>query len=100
MPNSKKTNKTTKTTKTTKTNNMKFNSMMIKTWIGEIIEISLLLVAFGIIIEILFGSVAPLGSGILINLIEILRTMGENGLVGLAALGIVVYLLKRSKVFA
>lgn len=88
MPNSKR------------TNNMTINNKKIKKWIGEIIEISLLLVAFGIVIEILFGSVAPLGSGIMINLIEILETLGENGFVGLAALGIVVYIFRRGKVFA
>ena len=88
MPNSKK------------TSNLKINNKKIKKWIGEIIEISLLLVAFGIVIEILFGSVAPLGSGIMINLIEILWTLGENGFVGLAVLGIVVYIFRRGKVFA
>ncbi len=88
MPNSKK------------TDSIKINNKKIKKWIGEIIEISLLLVAFGIVIEILFGSVAPLGSGIMINLIEILKTLGDNGFVGLAALGIVVYIFRRGKVFA
>jgi hypothetical protein len=88
MPNSKK------------TSNLKINNKKIKKWIGEIIEISLLLVAFGIVIEILFGSVAPLGSGIMINLMEILRNLGDNGFVGLAVLGIVVYIFRRGKVFA
>lgn len=36
-----------------KTNNTKINSKKIKKSIGEVIEISLLLVAFGIVVEIL-----------------------------------------------
>ena len=93
MSNIKKTN--TKKTKNKKTNNNK-----IKEWIAEIIEISLLFVAFGIVIEILFGDVVPFGSGIIMNLMGLLRTLGENGFIGLAVLGIVVYIFRRGKVFA
>ena len=81
-------------------NSKKINSKKIKKWVAEIIEISLLLVAFGIVIEILFGGVVPFGSGIMMNLMGLLRTLGENGFIGLAALGIVVYILRRGKVFA
>ncbi|MBN2592914.1 MAG: hypothetical protein JXA81_05345 [Sedimentisphaerales bacterium] len=85
---------------TKKTNTKKTNIKKTKKWITEIIEISLLLVAFGIVIEILFGSVAPLGSGIIMNLIGLLGTLGDNGFIGLVALGIVVYIFRRSNVFA
>ena len=85
---------------TRKTNTKKKNTKKIKKWIGEIIEISLLLVAFGIVIEILFGSVVPFGSGIMMNLMGMLSTLGDNGFIGLATLGIVVYILWRGKVFA
>lgn len=78
----------------------KKNNKKITKWIAEFIEISLLLVAFGIVIEILFGSVVPFGSGIMINLMGMLRTLGDNGFIGLAALGIVVYILRKGKVFA
>lgn len=72
----------------------------VKKWVAEIIEISLLLVAFGVVVEILFGDAVPFVSGILPNLMGVLSTLGENGLIGLAALGIVVYLFRRGKVFA
>lgn len=85
---------------TKKTNTKKINTKKIKKWITEIIEISLLLVAFGIVIEILFGSVVPFGSGIMMNLMGLLRTLGDNGFIGLAVLGIVVYILRKGKVFA
>jgi hypothetical protein len=72
----------------------------IKKWVVEITEISLLLVALGIVIEILFGDAVPLFGGIITNLIGLLSTLGENGLVGLVALGIVIYLFQRSRAFA
>ena len=81
-------------------NSKKINNKKIKKMIAEIIEISLLLIAFGIVIEILFGSLVPLGSGIMMNLVGLLSTLGEKGFIGLAALGIVIYILRRGKVFA
>ena len=60
----------------------------------------LLLVALGIVVEILFGDAVPLFGGIMTNLMGLLSTLGENGFIGLAALGIVLYLFRRGKVFA
>lgn len=72
----------------------------IKKWIGEITEITLMLVALGIVVEILFGSTIPFFGGIVTNLTGLLNTFGENGIVGLIALGIVVYLFQRKKATA
>jgi hypothetical protein len=69
----------------------------IKKWIGEITEIALLLIAFGIVVEILFGNTVPFFGGIVTNLMGLLNTMGENGIVGLIALGFLVYLFQRKK---
>jgi len=76
------------------------NSKKIKKWIADVTEITLLLAAFGVVVEILFGDAVPVFGGILTNLMGVLYTLGENGFIGLAALGIVVYLLRRGKVFA
>ena len=68
----------------------------IKRWLGEITEIALLLVALGIIAEILFGStVSFFGGGIIGNLTALLNTLGDNGLVGLLALSIILWLFYR-----
>ena len=72
----------------------------IKKWIGEITEISLLLIAFGVAVEILFGDAIPFFGGIVANLTGLLSTLGENGLVGLVALGVIVYLFQRKKAVA
>ncbi|MFC1637030.1 hypothetical protein ACFL5Z_19585 [Planctomycetota bacterium] len=72
----------------------------IKKWIGEITEISLLLIALGIVVEILFGNTIPFFSGITTNLVGLLSSLGENGIVGLIALGIIVYLFQKKKATA
>ncbi len=75
----------------------------MKKWLGEITEILLLLVALGVVVEILFGSSLFFGRegiGVVANLTALITTLGENGLVGLIALGIIIYLFQRGKVFA
>jgi len=72
----------------------------LKKWLGEITEIALLLVALGIVIEILFGQAVPFFGGIVANLTTLLQTLGENGLVGLIALAIILFLFYRKKAVA
>lgn len=72
----------------------------LKNWLGEITEIALLLIAIGIAVEILFGTAVPFFGGIVGNLTALLSTLGENGLVGLVALGIILYLFRKRKVVA
>jgi len=69
----------------------------IKRWIGEITEISLLLIALGIVAGILFGDTVPFFGGIVTNLTGLLNTLGENGLVGLVALSIILFLFYKRK---
>jgi hypothetical protein len=72
----------------------------IKKWIGEITEIALLLVALGIVAGILFGEQTPFFGAIVTNLTGLLATLGENGLVGLIALSIILYLFHRRRITA
>lgn len=72
----------------------------VKRWLVDITEIGLLLVALGIIVEILFGDAVPFFGGIVKNLTGLLATLGQNGLVGLIALAIILYLFARKKVTA
>jgi hypothetical protein len=85
---------------TRKANTKKVSNKQISESVVEIIEISLLLLAFGIIAEILFGGILPIGSRIITNLIGSLSTLGEHGFIGVVALGIIVYIFRRGKVFA
>ncbi len=72
----------------------------IKKWLGEITEILLLLVALGIVVEILFGAEVLFFGGIVGNLTGLLTTLGKEGLVGLIALSIILFLFYRKKVVA
>jgi len=72
----------------------------IKKWLGEVTEIFLLLIAIGIAVEILFGSAVPFFGGIVANLTALISTLGENGLVGLIALSIILFLFYRKKAVA
>jgi hypothetical protein len=72
----------------------------IKKWLGEITELALLLVALGVLVEILFGRTVPFFAGITDNLAVFLGTLGENGLVGLLALAIILFLFYRKKAVA
>ncbi len=77
-----------------------FSFKKIKKSLAEITEIALLLIAFGIVLQILFGSAVPVVDGIVWNLMGLLQTLGENGIIGLAVLGFVVYLFRKSKILA
>ena len=71
----------------------------VKKWLGEITEIALLLVALGIVVEILFGSTFFFGApGVVANLTTLIGSLGESGFAGLIALGIILYLFHRKKV--
>ena len=72
----------------------------IKRWLGEITEILLLLIAVAIAVEILFGSPVFFFGGVVNNLTALISTLGENGLVGLIALSIILYLFYRKKATA
>ena len=70
----------------------------LKKWLAEITEIALLLVALGIVAEILFGEGVPFFGGIIANLTGLLSMLGENGLIGLIALGVIVFLFRKRQI--
>lgn len=67
----------------------------IKRWLGEITEIALLLVALAVVAEILFGESVAFFGGVVTNITTLISTLGENGFVGVLALGVIVYLFQR-----
>ncbi len=61
--------------------------------IGQIIELGLLLVALAIVLQILFGrDVGFITNDVVGNLIALIQQLGDNGLVGLIAGGIILWL--------
>ncbi|MHC4555768.1 MAG: hypothetical protein ACYTFW_01190 [Planctomycetota bacterium] len=69
----------------------------VKKWLGELTEIFLLLIALGIVVEILFGNTVPFFGRVIPNLTALIGNLGENGLVGLIALSIILYLFHRKR---
>ena len=68
----------------------------IKSWLKQITEVGLLLIAAAVVLEIIFGSAVPfIGVGILDNIIAITAKLGQDGLIGIVAIGIIVWLYLR-----
>ena len=72
----------------------------IKKWLCEITEISLLLVALGVLVTILFGEDVPFFSGVAANFSVLRCTLGEKGFIGLIALGVILFLSYKKKAVA
>ena len=65
----------------------------VKGWIGQIIELGLLLVPLGIVLQVLFGRPVEFITGDIVgNLIGLIQALGENGIAGLIALVIILWL--------
>jgi hypothetical protein len=64
----------------------------VKKCIGEVIELSLLLIALGIVVEILFGSAVPFVGGVVTNLVGLVDSLSKSGFAGFVALGVILYL--------
>jgi hypothetical protein len=59
-------------------------------------EIGIALLALGIILQLLFGNATPyLGTDIAGNIMNFLKSFGGQGLVGLVAIGVVLFILGR-----
>jgi hypothetical protein len=66
-----------------------------KAWIVRITELGLLLVALSIVLQMLFGSNVAFFGDVVGNLIKLLTALGNNGVVGLVAIAIILYLFSR-----
>ena len=59
-------------------------------------DIAIALLALGIVLQLLFGSAMPfLGNDIGANIVGFIKGLGGQGLVGLIAIAVVVYILNR-----
>jgi hypothetical protein len=68
----------------------------VKKWISQIVEVGLLLIALGIVIEIIFGSNQAFFVGNIVNnMTTLIGNLGDDGLVGLIALAIILWLFMK-----
>ena len=68
----------------------------VKSWLKEIAEVGLLIIAVAVVLELIFGSAVPfIGIGILDNITALTAQLGSEGLVGIITIGLVVWLYMR-----
>ncbi|HIF11215.1 MAG TPA: hypothetical protein EYQ81_16165 [Sneathiellales bacterium] len=68
----------------------------VKGWVNRITELGLGLIALGIILQILFGSHVQFVTGDIVgNLTGLIGSLGDNGLVGLISLAIIIWLFQK-----
>ena len=68
----------------------------VKSWLKTITEVGLLVIAAAVVLEVIFGSAVPfIGVGVLDNIITLTAKLGQDGLVGIIAIGIIVWLYMR-----
>tara|TARA_R110002110_G_scaffold85816_1_gene223311 strand:+ start:49283 stop:49522 length:240 start_codon:yes stop_codon:yes gene_type:complete len=66
-----------------------------KKWIGQITELGLLLIALAIVLDVLVVGELPFFGGVVNELIGLIDTLGDNGIVGLIAVAIILWLFAK-----
>ena len=64
----------------------------VKTWIGALTEVALMLLGLAIVCALLVGSNLPFFGNVVGNIMALVKDLGSNGLVGLIALGLILWL--------
>ena len=67
----------------------------IKGWIGGLTEIGLMLLALAIVAALLVGGTLPFFGSVVTNMVGLVKELGNNGLVGLIALGLILWLFSK-----
>jgi hypothetical protein len=69
----------------------------LKDWVGALTELALMLLALAIVLSVLVGANLPFFGTVTANIMAIVKDLGSNGLVGLIALGIILWLFSSRK---
>jgi hypothetical protein len=67
----------------------------IKAWVAGLTEVGLLLLALAIVASLLGGATVPFFGGVVGNIIGLVKELGANGLVGLLAMGLILWLFAK-----
>lgn len=70
----------------------------VKGWIGGLTELGLMLIALGIVAALLGGDKVPFLSSVSSNIVKFVADLSAAGLVGLLALGFIVWLFSNRKI--
>jgi hypothetical protein len=69
----------------------------VNAWIGGLTEIGLMLLALAIVAALLVGSNLPFFGNVTGNIMALVKSLGDAGLVGLIALGVILWLFSSRK---
>jgi hypothetical protein len=65
-------------------------------FLGHVVDLGIKLLAVGVILQIIFGAAVPfIGLDILGNVLKFVTALGSQGLVGLVALGVLIWAFNR-----
>ena len=67
----------------------------VKMWIGGLTDIGLMLLALAIVAALLVGGSLPFFGGVVGNIVGMVADLGKNGLVGLIAVAIILWLFSK-----
>ena len=70
---------------------------VVKNWVGALTDIGLMLLALAIVAGLLVGPNLPFFGGVAANIMALVKDLGANGLVGLIALGVIIWLFSYRK---
>jgi hypothetical protein len=70
----------------------------LKTWIGALTEVGLMLLALGITLALLAGPQVPFLGNVVGNILALVKELGANGIVGLIALGVIIWLFSNRNI--
>ena len=65
---------------------------VVKDLIGQLTSIIVALILLGVVAGVVFGSGLPFVDGVLDGLLGLVNTLGDNGLVGLIVLAVLLHL--------
>ncbi|MGY8730666.1 MAG: hypothetical protein ACKVK0_00945 [Pirellulales bacterium] len=72
----------------------------VKGWVKDITEVGVLLIALSVVLALLLGDNVPFLSGsadVVNNITAMISNLGEQGMVGLIALGVILYIFNRKE---
>lgn len=71
---------------------------MAKDWLKEILDLGIVVIAVAVILQLIFGAAVPfVGGDVVANVISLVNALGSQGLVGLVALGVLVWSFNKGK---
>ena len=70
---------------------------ILKNWVRQLTELGMILVALAIVVQTLFGS-NQFFPEVIVNLLDLIKSVGGHGLVGLITIAIVLWLFSGRKI--